>query len=80
VQLTEPPDEHTAVAVQPVPVWQTGQLIVPEVVPVQYPLWPPAQLELTALLEVPVQVTVEPFQQLAVEVDLVGRSLRAAAF
>jgi hypothetical protein len=35
-------------------------------------------LELTALLEVPVQVTVEPSQQLAVEVDLVGRPWRAA--
>jgi hypothetical protein len=43
-------------------------------VPVQYPRWPAAQFE------VPVQVTVEPFQQLAVEVDLVGRDPRAAAF
>jgi hypothetical protein len=67
VQETEPLGEHAAVAVQPVSV------------PVQDPLWPAEQLELTALLEVPVQVTVVPFQQLAVEVDLVGRPRRAAA-
>jgi hypothetical protein len=38
VQETVLPFEHTAVAVQPPPVGQAGQLIVPEVVPVQYPL------------------------------------------
>jgi hypothetical protein len=77
VQETVLPFEHTAVAVQPPDVGQAGQLMVPELVPVQYPLWP-GQAEFVALLVVPEQVTVEPSQQLAVEVDLVGRDPRAA--
>jgi hypothetical protein len=76
VQETLLPFEQVAVAVQ---LGQAGQLIVPVSVPVQYPRWPEAQLESTALEEVPVQVTVEPSQQWAVESDLVGRRCPRAA-
>jgi hypothetical protein len=79
VQETVLPFEQVAVAVQPPPVGQTGQLIVPEVEPVQEPLWPPEQLELVALQVVPEQVTVEPSQQLAVQLDFTGRRPWAAA-
>ena len=76
MQETVLPFEQVAVAVQ---LGQAGQLIVPVSVPVQYPRWPEAQLESTALEEVPVQVTVEPSQQWAVESDLVGRRWPRAA-
>jgi hypothetical protein len=70
VHETVPPGVQVVEMVQP-PVGQAGQLIVPEVEPVQEPRWLGHE-ELIALLVVPVQVTVVPFQQLAVEVDLVG--------
>ena len=63
MQETVLPFEQVAVAVQPPPVGQAGQLSVPVAVPVQYPRWPAEQLESTALVVVPVQVTVEPSQQ-----------------
>jgi hypothetical protein len=65
VQDTEPLGEQVAVTVQ---VGQGGQK---EVAPlaVHEPLVP-GQAELTALQVVPEQLTVEPFQQLAVQVDL----------
>jgi hypothetical protein len=73
---TEPLGEQIAVALQFV--GQAGQkVVVPPAV--QEPRVPAEQLELVALQVVPVQVRVEPSQQLATQVDLGVMSGRLAA-
>jgi len=47
-------------------VQQDGQYLVPVSLPQQYPRWV-GQLESVALQDVPVHVTLDPFQQFAVQ-------------